>query len=807
MAMPLVSAQESALPSITLLSGETVEIGTDTRAKKPRYSWVLTKDRQFVNAQRTPFFRARLTEAGRYTLDVNIQDDLQDVTEYRAFTLVVSDQPAPLPPLPPPSTDTTPLLAILTTNPPASSGLIHLPKEGGFLKIDPLESRGKIARYDVDLQLSSDSDGDGNPTNDRDADQTLFSLNGTPLFVYMLPSNDPRSLSLSVRGNRDALFSTIQAPIAFSGLLPSLAPSSSLSSSLASSDDRIFQNQGSPIVIEKRGAVYHFSLALPQELQQRQLLPEWDFGDRTKSLLLRPEHTYLSTGSYPIRLTLRDITTGEILLAITDSLVVQKDVPVQGVSSSVLSSSASSSPSSAKTSFFSSLPWESLFSVALIIFFLLVIASAIFLMLQFVKRKMGQKLADTIETLEQKIVTPSKDAILSTVEPVKLTKSTPVPTPTPALSSDDVLASEEKKTDFTSQTRSNETPLTQSGPVPEWLKKAPSSSSVKESVSDVPPPSTEKKKDTLPPPPIFGKTTPPASPSSSPSSPSSQTPQPAPSPREKSASSPSITPPKASPPPSSPAPTPSPSKEDRPPLIVPEKKTEKPSAIATPSVQPPAKPSPSPERTPPPRPASAVAPSPASVKPPASRPLASLAPSPTPSATSSSVTTPSVPAPSSTPTPSVNTRSRVSPPAPLQPSTPPTPAPSSAPAVASSSVTPPASMPLTASPINPPLKREKNDTPPEQEAPTPSITPSSEPSSPTPETKLLEQPAPAQSVSKPLSIATPTPPVTPPSSIPPVLKEEKTIEQTPVTPAPIESPSLPSDDEPVAFLRMDDVTS
>ncbi len=527
MHVPVTFADNVAMPSITLSPGDTVEIGTDTQAKSPQYSWVLTKDRQFISAQRTPFFRMRVTEPGQYLLDVNIQDAEHAITEYRAFTILVQDAPAPLPPLPPADSNTTPLLAILSTNPPISSGLIHLPKEGGFVKIDPLASRGKIARYDIDLNLALDSNGDGNPTNDRDADQTIFSLSGTPLYYYAIPSSTSRSFAVSVSGNGSFPPSTVQAAIAFSGLLPN---EPSLPSVVSSSQST--QNPGSPIVVESLGASHRFSLLLPQELKQKQLLSEWDFGDHTKSLLLRPEHTYSASGVYPVRVLLRDITNGEVLFSFTDSISIQILSAETSSSSSIRSSSVSSSSaqSSQSASWFAGVSFASLFSVLLIVFFLLAIGIALFLILQFIKQKMGQKLADTLETIEQKIAPTSKEAILENVEPIKLAKPT-APSKTIS-SSQPPTQSEDVQADFTTTTRTNETPLAQSGPVPDWLKKTPSPS------SSTPPsrPSPEKK-NTLPPPPIFGKDapTPPSQAPVSPSPSASMPPSPTPAPKSSTA--------------------------------------------------------------------------------------------------------------------------------------------------------------------------------------------------------------------------------------------------------------------------------
>jgi hypothetical protein len=507
-------AQDVATKTLHLLPGETVEIGTDSLAQNAQYSWVLTKDRQFLVAQRTRFFRTRLTEPGTYVLDISVQDPVNAINEYHAFTLIVDDQPLGFPPLPPASSDETPLSAMLTTNPPLVNGAINLPKEGGFLRIDPLASQGKISNYDLDLNLSFDSDRDGKPANDRDTDGTISSLSGTPIYVYTLPSGVDRSLALTVRSVRSLVSSTIRAALRFSGIrdIPSNLPSSP-------------QNSAHPFLVEQNGLLARFSLLLPEELKQKQLLFEWDFGDTTKSLLTSPQHTYFAAGSYPVSVTVRDILTGTSLLSFTDSVTLTESSASlsSSTSSSVSASVQSSSGSSAsEVSFW----WTSFFPVFLILLALLFLSLLLFFFIQFIKRKMGEKLSMTLETIENKIVSsPSRDALVTTIEPVKLKKETPpqkevIVSPKKESSSQDIAEKETSNPEFSSQ-RTNETPLTQSGPVPSWLQKGASPSKTSETHSAIETPKT---------PPVPSNAVPMTpstpSPSPSPSSSASSTPSP-----------------------------------------------------------------------------------------------------------------------------------------------------------------------------------------------------------------------------------------------------------------------------------------
>ena len=76
-----VHAQTSVIPSLSVRTGQVIELTVDTSILQPEFSWILTKDRTFGTPSATDIFsRARLSRA--YLLDVNIQGPARTRTEY-----------------------------------------------------------------------------------------------------------------------------------------------------------------------------------------------------------------------------------------------------------------------------------------------------------------------------------------------------------------------------------------------------------------------------------------------------------------------------------------------------------------------------------------------------------------------------------------------------------------------------------------------------------------------------------------------------------------------------------------------------
>lgn len=449
----IVTAQTTE--PIRLTVGEVFEITTDTVSPTAQFNWILTKDRSFQSAARTRFFQSRLTVAGTYVLDVSVQDPITSENAYRAFSLVVSEG---TPPVPPTRNEAEPPRAIVGTDKPGNAG-IGLPVEGGLVKIDPSASQGNISRFSLDLDTTVDTDSDGNPQNDQDTKDTSFELIGTPVYVYMLP-RPGREIVLTVRSNRGDPESSQRLPVTY-GV------------TISSSDSGTIQQAG-PISVMNDGGRLHMSVAVdPNATAGKELLYEWDFGDRTKSLLMKPSHEYAVAGTYAVTVKIRDIATGETLLQSSQNIVVNEGA-TGGVSSSspVLSSSSSSTASTNGSSF----ALGSFLKVGLIVILLFALALGLYAFLLWIKRKTAHGLQGTLEKLEGTIVKTDEPAKAEVVETMKVTRPA---TPPPAakaqiLSMEEVAEKELRHTEL--KPKGAEPIATTNGPMPDWLKPKPTQS-------------------------------------------------------------------------------------------------------------------------------------------------------------------------------------------------------------------------------------------------------------------------------------------------------------------------------------------
>ncbi len=449
--------------SIRIEAGQTLEIASDPLSKKTQYNWILTKDRKFVAAQRTMFFQARLAEAGTYVLDVSMQDPQTNTNEYRAFTLVVTEPSETLPDDAIATQGT--LSAIIVTDPGATNGSIGLPAEGGIVRIDASKSTGNISRYSLDLDTSVDSDGNGDPADDFDNQGTISEKSGSPVYVYFMPKTGARSVRLQTTELSNPVPAEATVNISFTGLVQ-------VSSSATSSSGPA---QGSAIVMQRDGLSVRFAAALTQaQIEGKQLLYEWDFGDRSRSLLDTPMHTYLGAGNYTVSLSVHDIATGELVYSGTDTVFIDSGSVVSSSQSSSVGTSGSLSSSMQSSSATGGSPTSSfgaIFKVVLIIGFLLAIAVGLFILFTWLKRKTTVSIQQTLEKMEGTIVKKDGVTVKEETEPMKLKRDTTKPV-TAVQDAEVVVEREKAKTEFTSQTRTNETPSTASAPVPPWLAKA-----------------------------------------------------------------------------------------------------------------------------------------------------------------------------------------------------------------------------------------------------------------------------------------------------------------------------------------------
>lgn len=470
-----VSAETSDV--IHLKQGQVFEITTDAGSPSADFNWILTKDRAFQAAARTRFFQSRLTVPGTYVLDVSIQDAQSNQQSYRAFTIIVDENQAPLPPQ---RNQMSGLQAGIVLKDTDGSIVAGVPEQGGLIVIDPSASQGRIDSFQLDLDSTVDSNNDGNPVNDNDTTETSFEKAGTPIYVYMLP-RPGRSLTLSVSNGSGEPANSITQPVLY-GV------------TIGAETSGTVQHAG-PIAVENRDGRLTFSVALdPAQIAGRQLLYEWDFGDRTRSLLTKPTHAYQAAGVYAVTVRIRDIATAEELFQSTQNITV--DLAGTNVSSSASSietgTTGGNQGSGSSFSIWSFLP------VLLIIVLLLGLAIGLYALLVWLKSKTTTGIQKTLEKMEGAIV-EKKEGTAPAVNAMPLTHAK---SPT-VLSEEEVVEQEKAHTEFSPSQAA--APTTNAGPVPDWLKKSPTEASAS---SPKPVPTT--------PPPVTRTNTPAPSPSKNP---------------------------------------------------------------------------------------------------------------------------------------------------------------------------------------------------------------------------------------------------------------------------------------------------
>ncbi len=447
-------ANAVTLPTLSLdiHAGDMLEMNVDTHLQGGNYSWILTKDHRFLTAQRTMFFQTRQSLPGTYLLDVNVQNDMQ--TEYYAFSINVSpsETSSPMPRI----GGGGPLTAVLTTEPTATNGVVHLPVEGGMLKLDPSLSQGDLTNYMIDLNSMVDSDNDGNPVNDPDTSGTYSERNGTPVYVYMLPGSRGRKVTLTVK-NGAGVSSWTQIEVAFDA-----RPDGNASKTISG------QNGAFNATIDGQQA--SFTITDSQITQQDlPLLYEWDFGDKTKSFLEHPVHQYALPGQYTTTFTARDIRTGQVRATDTAAIIVDAgSAQASSVSASSDQSSVSSRAASIGTSNGLGSNWLAIIQVVGIILILLSIALGLYFLLHWLKRLTTVSLQKKIETMEGKIFADGKpqsgDVLDAAAVPLQIRKDDK---PEQSLSEREM-----DRRDFQGPNRDAVSPIIDAGPVPQWLQNA-----------------------------------------------------------------------------------------------------------------------------------------------------------------------------------------------------------------------------------------------------------------------------------------------------------------------------------------------
>lgn len=440
-----VSAQEgthaAATESVSLQVGDIFEVLPVHDIADALYTWILTQDRTFLEASRAPSFRKRLIQPGQYTL----YGEITSPDGSRRFTRTIALDYAPRQPGTPDIEPAAGSGILVRTEPAADeNGKVIMQAGTQLLRLTPVNP--DIVPLALDLDLSRDADGDGKPDNDIQTNDTFFSSDATPLYLWI--TNDP----LTSHG------------ISVTAAMPDGAKLQRLD--ILSKDTAMAQGiVKSPIRIETQqigDRTYVFSAVFESPAAAAgQLLYQWQFGDDQQSLVTKPQHTYAEDGIRTVSLLIRNLRDGTEVASTSLSLNVTSEnpVPVSSEASSAAIQEEEPEPSGNKSSF-------NILSILLLAaLFLGSILLGVGVIILIGKLRGGKtSLADKLETIEQSVVkTPAEVTAPLTIAP-------PVASVTPKRTEPPVEIAEREKAQAVE--RPATPPPVQKEAVPAWLAPA-----------------------------------------------------------------------------------------------------------------------------------------------------------------------------------------------------------------------------------------------------------------------------------------------------------------------------------------------
>ncbi len=369
--------------TITLTLGDIFEILPSTELAEPEFSWILTQDRTFIQAERTPLFRYRFIEPKTYTLIGSIQAGDQSAVIQRTFTINVLPRSASG------SASVASLAsgtaATLVSTAPVTNlqGKAVIADGKQTLKLIPKNL--DVKPLALDTNLMRDTDGDGSSGNDLDNGGTFMHSDATPLYVWFTALRDSQDMAIT-------------SPSGQSGVTQQ---------KISVLTEAYAKTQGlfvSPITIAMTpvsSSEFDFAATVDSSLSSPSLLYQWDFGDGEESLLTNPRHAFGTTGTFTVSLRVRDLETGN------DIGSVSTDVEVESLSDGTESSAASESSDSSSAGGTTSGPgilsmlsgWLSY--IVLLVISLLIGTVGVVLFGKFRKKK---SISDTFASMEAKII-------------------------------------------------------------------------------------------------------------------------------------------------------------------------------------------------------------------------------------------------------------------------------------------------------------------------------------------------------------------------------------------------------------------
>lgn len=390
------SPQDTQAPDETIMlkAGTVFEIKAETTDKEAFLSWVLTRDRSFIEAGREPVFAVRLTEPGTYLLET-AADFLSTGDRVRKnITIAVAAQGNEAPAI------AAPAGTLVRTTPLASGGKISFTGSSSILTITPMTPAAGALHVDTDT--GTDTDRDGDPGNDDDAAGTLFSKEGNPLSLWFVLPTDHQVRVWGGGPDGQSKSQTLQ--LTHNGTPAADVPvSGDIEMSDTGNGDMLFSFETGD---------------LPENI-----VHQWNFGDGGQSLQRSPLHHYRLNGIYDVAVRVQSLLDGRTVDEAQTSVHVTSANPVTGTGAGTISSSSSSAASVPEPEDNGKTNWIPL---VLEILFIALIAIAVgmlgmWLIGKFLRK--GGGLAKRLEDAEAKLVKGGKGAIDVAPPPLTLRRS------------------------------------------------------------------------------------------------------------------------------------------------------------------------------------------------------------------------------------------------------------------------------------------------------------------------------------------------------------------------------------------------
>lgn len=302
---------------LSIYKGDVFELIADSNFLFGSFSWTLTENETLIFASKESIFRYRFTKSGNYTLRANVYN--QDVTKTISRTLYIRVKSEVRPSV---QSKSTGILHSIQPKQSLQNILVRSPDIQVYEFVPTKEIAETIA---LDTDIFSDTDNDGDSRNDFIAQDSFFSSNKTPLFIWFATDFQKRTMEFSSGGSTTEQVTIFSAEEAKKIEVENI--------------ENIGNN--SEILITRYDAnTIGFGVdTSKKKWQQAPLQLHWKFGDGTQSLLDKPIHTYSDTGQMLVEVSVLNLHTGQI------EEIFQKTLDVSSISStnSSISSSLESS--------------------------------------------------------------------------------------------------------------------------------------------------------------------------------------------------------------------------------------------------------------------------------------------------------------------------------------------------------------------------------------------------------------------------------------------------------------------------------